>query len=253
MRGVVWLVLLFVVAVVAATTLGSNDGVVSIYWSGWRTDLSLNLFVLLLVGACFAIMTATQAINSLVSLPTRAREWRGLRRERVAQAALREAQAEYFSARYSRAHRAAQRALTIQDETPSLHGDGDFRVLGSLLAAASLHRLQDRARRDEAMQRLMPTLRKGAGARAADDGARLLAIEWAVEDRDAARALELLAELPPGVGRRTQALRLKLQAARMARQPLEALQTARLLAKHQAFSKVVAQSLLERLQQGVTV
>ena len=247
MRGVVWLVLLFVVAVVAATTLGSNDGVVSIYWSGWRTDLSLNLFVLLLVGACFAIMTATQAINSLVSLPTRAREWRGLRRERVAQAALREAQAEYFSARYSRAHRAAQRALTIQDETPSLHGDGDFRVLGSLLAAASLHRLQDRARRDEAMQRLMPTLRKGAGARAADDGARLLAIEWAVEDRDAARALELLAELPPGVGRRTQALRLKLQAARMARQPLEALQTARLLAKHQAFSKVVAQGLLRSL------
>ena len=118
MRGVVWLVLLFVVAVVAATTLGSNDGVVSIYWGGWRTDLSLNLFVLLLVGACFAIMTATQAISSLVSLPTRAREWRGLRRERVAQAALREAQAEYFSARYSRAHRAAQRALSIQDETP---------------------------------------------------------------------------------------------------------------------------------------
>jgi HemY protein len=246
-RGVVWLVLLFVVAVVAATTLGSNDGVVSIYWRGWRTDLSLNLFVLLLVGACFAIMTATQAVNSLVSLPTRAREWRGLRRERVAQAALREAQTEFFSARYSRAHRAAQKALAIQEETASLRGDSDFRVLGSLLAAASLHRLQDRRRRDEAMQRLMPTLRKGTGARAADDGARLLAIEWAIEDRDAARAAELLAELPPGVARRTQALRLKLQATRLARQPLAALQTARLLAKHEAFSKVVAQGLLRSL------
>jgi HemY protein len=35
-----------VVAVVAATTLGSNDGLVVVYWAGWRTDLSLNLFVL---------------------------------------------------------------------------------------------------------------------------------------------------------------------------------------------------------------
>jgi HemY protein len=56
MRGVVWLILLFTVAVVAATTLGSNDGLVSIYWSGWRTDLSLNLFVLLVVGACVLLM-----------------------------------------------------------------------------------------------------------------------------------------------------------------------------------------------------
>ena len=47
MRGIIWLVLLFAVAVVAATTLGRNDGLVSIYFGAWRTDLSLNLFVLL--------------------------------------------------------------------------------------------------------------------------------------------------------------------------------------------------------------
>ena len=62
-----------------------------------------------------------------------------------------------------------------------------------------------------------------------------------------ARALEALEALPPGAGRRTHALRLKLQALRMARQPLAALQTARLLANHQAFSPVVAQSLLRSL------
>ena len=50
MRAVVWLLLLFAVAVVAATPLGTNDGLVSLYWRGWRTDLSLNLFVVLLVG-----------------------------------------------------------------------------------------------------------------------------------------------------------------------------------------------------------
>jgi len=75
----------------------------------------------------------------------------------------------------------------------------------------------------------------------------MLAAEWALEDRDAARALDMLGQLPPGAARRTQALRLKLQATRMARQPVEALHTARLLANHQAFSPVVGQSLLRSL------
>ncbi|MFX8160640.1 hypothetical protein ABTL01_19970, partial [Acinetobacter baumannii] len=64
---------------------------------------------------------------------------------------------------------------------------------------------------------------------------------------DASRALSLLGELAPGVARRTQALRLRLQASRLARQPLDALRPARLLAKHQAFSKAAAQGLLRSL------
>ena len=57
------------------------------------------------------------------SLPRRAGEWRLQQRERAAQAALREALAMCFSGRYSRAHKAAQRALLIQSETPSLADD----------------------------------------------------------------------------------------------------------------------------------
>jgi HemY protein len=244
MRSVIWLVLLFVVAVVAATTLGSNDGIVTIYWGGWRTDLSLNLFVLIVIGSCLLVMAAVQALNSLLSLPRRAGEWRALRRERAAQAALREAQAEYFGARYSRAHKAAQKALALQQDLPDLRSDAQFTVLGHLLAAGSLHRLQDKTRRDEVMQRLQQLNPPG---RSADEAARLLATEWALDDRDAPRALALLAEMPPGVARRTQALRLKLQAARLARQPQEALHTAHLLANHQAFPKLAAQGLLRSL------
>lgn len=247
MRGIVWLVLLFVVAVVAATTLGRNDGLVSIYFGGWRTDLSLNLFVLLVLAACALLMAAARSINRLVSLPQRAHEWRQLRRERAAHAGLREALAEYFAARYSRAHRAAQRALVLQDETDALKPDADFRALAHLLAAASLHRMQDRPRRDETLRRLSALPRKATAARPVDEGARLLAAEWAIDDRDAPRAIELLADLPAGVARRTQALRLRLLAQRLTLQPLPALQTARLLAKHQAFSPSAAQSLLRTL------
>lgn len=249
MRIVIWLVLLCVVAVVAATTLGSNDGIVTIYWRGWRSDLSLNLFVLIVVAGAFAITSAVQGINALVTLPKRAGEWRALRRERAAQAALREALAEYFSARYSRAHKAASRAIAIQRDSNDLSADAEFTVLAQLLAAGSLHRLQDRTRRDDVLKQLPSAGRKGGvgGGRSADDGARLLAAEWALDDRDASRALELLAELPPGVARRTQALRLKLQACRLARRPLEALHTARLLAKHQGFSPAAALGLLRSL------
>ncbi len=248
MKGVIWLLLMAVVAVVAASTLGPNDGLVSIFWGGWRTDLSLNLAVLLLLGAGTVLLLAVQALNSLVSLPRRAGQWRALRRERAAEAALREAQAEYFAGRYGRAQKAAQRALVLQDDAEALSGDTRFRLLARLLAAGSLHRLQDRRRRDVMIERALSE-RPGTAAAAAagDDAARLLAAEWALEDRDAARALEMLDALPPGAARRTQALRLRLQAARLARQPVEALRTARLLANHQAFSPLVAQTLLRSL------
>ncbi len=247
MRSVVWLVLLFVVAVVAATTLGGNDGLVTFYWSEWRFDLSLNLFLLLLLGTCFALVTVIQAIDALVGLPRRAREWRVARRDRNAQAALRDALAQYFGGRYNRAQKSAQRALAIQSDTPELAQDNEFTVLARLLAAGSAHRMQDRASRDEQLRHALDLSRRSAAARSAEEGARLLAAEWALDDRDAPRALELLAELPVGVARRTHALRLKLQAARFGRQPQEALKTARLLVKHQGFSKIAAQGLLRSL------
>jgi HemY protein len=252
MGGVIWLLLLAVVAVVAASILGPNDGLVSLYWGGWRTDLSLNLAVLLLVGLGTALLLVVQAINSLVSLPRRASQWRALRRERAAESALREAQAEFFAGRYGRAQKAAQRALVLQEEAEALAGDARFRLLALLLAGGSLHRLQDRKRRDGMVARALDVRAGSAAATTAgDDAARLLAAEWALEDRDAGRALELLDALPPGAARRTQALRLRLQAARLARQPVEALRTARLLANHQAFSPLVAQALLRSLAADV--
>lgn len=245
MRNVIWLVLLFAVAVVAALTLGDNTGLASFYWSGWRLDLSLNLFLIAAIGTGFAVLTASQALGGLLGLPARAREWRGLRLERAAQAALREAQAEYFGGRYSRAHKAAQRAITLRQEVDLLVDDHDFRMLATLLAAGSLHRLQDRPRRDDLLQKALHGRRSGHSA--VDDGARLLAAEWALDDGDGPRAEALLGELQPGVARRTQALRLRLRAARLERRPLDALQTARLLANHQAFSPSAAQGLLRSL------
>jgi HemY protein len=245
MRGVIWLLLLFTVAVVAALTLGDNDGVASFYWGHWRLDMSLNFFVLAALGIGFAVVSLVQALNALFGMPQRARDWRALRRERAAQAALREALLESFGGRYARAHKAAERALAIHDDAAGVTAQREFQMLAQLLAAGSLHRLQDRARRDAVLRQVLG--RDQRATTPADEGARLLGAEWALDDREPDRALTLLGELPPGAARRTQALRLKLQAQQMARRPLDALHTARLLANHQAFSAAVAQSLLRSL------
>lgn len=247
MRSIIWLVLLFTAAVVAATMLGRNDALVSIFYGGQRVDLSLNLFLLALAGLVLLLFFGLQAINSLLSLPTRAREWRGLKRERAAAAALREAWSELLAARYARAQRQAQRALELQAEVPALRDDLHFTVLAQVAAASGLHRLQDRRGRDERVQAALAAVRGRLGAGSAADSVQLLAAEWALDDRDASRSMALLGELAPGVARRTQALRLKLQATRQLRKPMEALQTARLLAKHQGFSVQAAQSLLRSL------
>jgi len=73
MRSIIWLILLFAAAVVAATMLGRNDALVSIFYGDGRVDLSLNLFLLALVGLVLLLFIGLQAINSLLSLPTRAR------------------------------------------------------------------------------------------------------------------------------------------------------------------------------------
>ena len=247
MRSIVWLLLVAVIAVVGATALGANDGLVTIYWRGWRTDFSLNLFLLVMVALFMAVYSLVRALDGLLALPERAKQWRTSRRDRVAQAALREGLALYLAGRYTRAHKTCQKAIAIQADTPELALDAEFTALAHMLSAGSLHRLQDRTRRDEHLQRALEMARMTRKPRATEEGARLMSAESALEDRDAARALRELSELPPGVARRTQALRLKLQAARLARQPMEALRTARLLAKHQGFTPSAAEGLLRTL------
>ena len=141
-----------------------------------------------------------------------------------------------------RTSRSAQRALVIQVDTPELAQDNEFTVLSA--PARGRQRAPPAGPRRVAMSscaRRSISRTAAAAARAAEEGARLLAAEWALDDRDAPRALELLGELPQGVARRTHALRLRLQATRLGRLPQEALKTARLLAKHQGFSKIAAQ------------
>lgn len=261
MRLVVWLILLFAVAVVAAMTLGANDGLASFYWRGWRLDVSLNFFILTLLGAFVALAGSVRLTRWFVGLPARAKAWRTERREQALQAAQREALLEAYAARYSRAVKAAQRAQVLAADLPGRSGHAETQAINHLLAAQALHRLQDRTGRDEQARLAQACLdsattsRDSGHARArsasAFEGLTLMRAEWALDDHDAQAALSLLAQLPPGASRRIQAQRIRLQAHQLAHQPAEALKAVRLLAKHQAFRPEAARSLSRTLAMGV--
>ncbi|MDM0036410.1 heme biosynthesis HemY N-terminal domain-containing protein [Variovorax sp. J22P271] len=253
MRAVLWFLALFGIAAAVALFAGNNQGTITVFWPPWRVDLSLNLVLLLLFAAFVLLHLALRGLAALFSLPKQARQWRLQQKERALHVALLDAAAQLLAGRFSRARKAAQAALSQERRLAALDAGLpqalQVRVIAHLLAAESAQSLQDRPARDAHLQQalnesadrgpqLSPETREGVQLRAA---------RWALDDGDAPAALARLGELPQGAQRRTLALRLRLKAARQDRRTLEALETARLLAKHRAFSEAAAQSIVRGL------
>ncbi|MBK8073433.1 MAG: heme biosynthesis protein HemY [Ramlibacter sp.] len=253
MRAVLWFAVLFALAVATALFAGDNPGTVTLFWPPWRVDLSLNL-VLLLLGATFLLLhLALRALAVLFSLPQQARRWRAQQRERAVHAAVFDAMSHLVAGRFIRARKSAQAALALEAALlasgEKLSNAGQLRALAHLLAAESAHALQDRTARDlHIAQAIEHGAQRVTGAgHETREGAQLRAARWALDDRDPASALEWLDRLAQGAARRTVALRIRLKAARQARSTPLALETARLLAKHRAFSAGAAQSIVRGL------
>ena len=250
MRAALWLLILFAVAVAGALFAGNNQGSVTLFWPPYRIDLSLNLVLLLLLAAFVVVHTAMGALSALLDMPRQALRWRTQQKERAMHAALLDALSHLLAGRYIRARKSAE-AVLAQETSLGASGQkpanaAQLRAIAHLLAAESAQALQDRPARDEHLQRALEHA-STRDAQETRDGAVLRAARWALEDRDAEGAMRLLQGLPQGAGRRTLALRTRLRASRQAGQPEEALETARLLAKHHAFSPVAARSIVRGL------
>lgn len=253
MRITFWLLALFGIAVAVALFAGNNQGTVTVFWPPWRVDLSLNMVLLVLFGAFTVLYGALRALSALFDLPRQARRWRVQQKERAMHSALLDSLSHLLAGRFVRSRKAAELALAQEQ---SLRAGGEklanraqVRALSHLLVAESAQSLQDRASREEHLQSALDETARSSSASSQEtrEGAQLRAARWALDDRDAPAALQWLAELPQGAARRTLALRLKLKAARQARRTQEALETARLLAKHRAFSPGAAQSIVRGL------
>jgi HemY protein len=190
----------------------------------------------------------------LFALPEQARRWRALQKERAINAELFNAQSHFLAGRYIRSRKSALSALNLDKSREYSHpkaadlvgNEPQLRALAHVMAAQSAHALQDSAARDDHLKQALENQNQRASLDTRE-GTQLLAASWALDDRDASSALKWLALLPSGAARRTLALRLKLKAAQLDNASVEALETTRLLAKHHAFSKDVAPSLIKSL------
>lgn len=248
MRSVFWLLGLAALAVTLALLVGGNQALFTLFWPPYRFDMSFNFVLFCLVAGFVLAYLALRAIAMLRGLPGQAQRWREQQVERAAVAGVLDALSLQLAGRFVRAQAAALGALEQLESLPSasLPRREQMQALAHLLVAESAQSLQKPAERDAHLKTAMdPAWRKQYPD--VFEGATLRAARWAIEDRDAEAARHWLSELPQGAVRRIQALRLKLRVARLVGATDEALETARLLAKHRAFSAEAAESIVKGL------
>ena len=230
-------------------------GTVTLFVPPYRLDMSLNLVVIGLLSSFVLLYAALRGLFRMFELPVQARRWRAQQRERSAQQSLLNAMLLWMTGRFLRSRKAALQGLSQVDslldsgESPHQMSLTLMRSLLHLLAAESAHALRDQAARELHFQQVLvhDEGRRVSQTLELRDAAYLNAARWALNDRDSQKAQQWLAQLPQGTVRRTMALRLRLKADRMSLQHLPALDTARLLAKHGAFSASAAASLVRGL------
>jgi HemY protein len=250
MRAALWLLALFAVAVAIALFAGNNLGTVTVFWPPHRVDLSLNLVLLLLFLAFVFLHAALRALAALFDLPRQALRWRNQQKERAMHGFLLDGLSHLLAGRFIRARKSAETALNQEKSLSSggqpLANAGQLRTLAHLLAAEGAQALQDRTAREEHLKQALEQT-SSRDAHETREGALMRAARWSLDDREPDAAMTWLKGLPQGAARRTVALRMKLKAARLTGRTAEALETARLLAKHRAFSAGAAQSIVRGL------
>ncbi|WP_296490031.1 heme biosynthesis HemY N-terminal domain-containing protein [Rhodoferax sp.] len=250
MRVALWFLGLFGVAVVLALFFSSNAGTITVFWPPHRVDLSLNM-VLVLLGLLFLLIhLALRALAALFALPGQAHSWRVRHQEQAMHASMLDAMSHFVAGRFIRSRKASQQVLA-REAVMAKSGEAGpaavrLRVMANLMAAESSQALQDKAARDTYFQQAL-ALSTNLDATGIREGLLLRAVRWSLRDRDAAAAQDWFAQLPQGVARRTLALRLRLKLARLTGQSGLALDTARLLVKHRAFSDDSGRGLVRAL------
>jgi HemY protein len=252
MRNLFWILLLFAIAAAIALFAGNNQGTVTLFWPPYRVDVSLNLILLGLLLGFIVLHVALRALSVLLGLPGEASQWRLRHHERVQQQGMLDAMTYLAAGRFLRARKAAEKvaeraeALADSDQAPA--HNTRLTAMAHLLAAECAHALQDRLGRDD-HARAAGDLSSELGRDDPEvrEAVQLRVARWAFDDRDVRAALQRMDELPQGLTRRTVALRLRLRVTRLAGRYASALETARLLSKHRAFSETAGRSILRSM------
>ncbi|AOY00864.1 heme biosynthesis HemY N-terminal domain-containing protein [Jeongeupia sp. USM3] len=151
MRALLWLIVLFALAVGLTLFAQFNTGYALLFVPPWRVEISLNVFIVGIIALVAVLYLLTRVIAELGGLPGRVKAFR-LRKARDASVQLeRDARIAFFEGRYQRAERLAGEALAAS------HDSAAFAVNG-LLAARAAHLMRDFVKRDQYFAKLRERL-----------------------------------------------------------------------------------------------
>ncbi|MEX3824960.1 heme biosynthesis HemY N-terminal domain-containing protein, partial [Paraburkholderia sp. BR14262] len=221
-RGLLWLALLFAIAVALATVGRFDTGQVLLVYPPYRVDVSLNLFVVGIVVAFLLLYAILRFARNIVTMPRRVGAYRARMRAEKANSALRDAVGNLYAGRFSRAEKAARDSLADAKNTSA----------AGLIGATAAHRLHEYARRDEWLTQVDdPDLQE----------ARLMATaDMRADGRDADGALAALTEMRTQGGRRIHAQQIALRAQQQLKNWSEVLKLVKTPEKREALHPAVA-------------
>jgi HemY protein len=234
MKGLLWVLMLFALAVGVSLAAHFNEGYILLVAPPYRVELSLNLAILLLLGGFLLFYGGLRAVALTRQLPQRVREFRERRQRDKTIITFNDAVRLLFEGRFSQAMKQAGAA----------HAAGQSPALAALLAARAAQRLREPAKMKEW---LALTVQADARMHAAS---LMLEAEMQVEMRCFDAAIQTLNQLQRDAGRHIAALRLELRAQQGCGNWDQVLRLARLLEKRHVLMPEVAQEVKQKAHQA---
>ena len=238
MKYLFWLLLLFAAAV-ALTTAAHNHAYMLLVYPPYRIELSLTLFIVLLLLTIVFGYALLRLVLATMQLPGYVRKFRLERAQAKARKLLDEALGAFFEGHYAAAEKASARAIEL----------GDTSALHPIIAARSAHELHEYEKRDA-------YLSAAEGKTTGDATMRLMATtKFMLDQRDPQAALHALRELREnGIKGHPGVLTLELKAQQQAGNWDEVLNVLDRLEKSKTIDVTVASQLrqhawLEKIRQ----
>ncbi len=229
MRGLMWVLAVFALAVGLSLAAHLNEGYAILVFPPYRAELSLNLAVLLLLAAFVLAYLLLRMVTHTLRLPLYVRHFRLRRRESKGRVALLDALQTMFEGRYARAEKSAGKAYKL----------GQAPALSALIAARAAGEMRETERRDAWLAR--------AGSHDADTDARQarLAVQASLllDDRRYDDALGVLRELSAKEPKRISTQRMLMKAHQRLGHWDEVRRLAAALAKRGVLAEVAATQL----------
>lgn len=234
MRGLIWLVVLFAIAVGVVMAAQAYSGHVYIVIDQTQTlaTMSLHFFVAAVVVVVAVVYLLFRLLDGILAVPGRLGRFGRRRREHQAAEALNQAGLAFFEGKFQQAEKQAAKVL---DNAQA----GDRRILALMLAAHSADQAGDAVKRAQYLQQLSNLPHKNQLAR------HLLLAESALNRHDYPAAQASLNDAAAINPKLTRLVRLQLRQAFEQNQALEVLDKVGKLEKAAALNPSEAQQYRE--------